>query len=192
MASTKRLDLFVTSGRSRDFIIDYAYDRANSRDEDDNNFDEDGKKIYAHYYDITYFRDNETIEEQKEKDDEPTWVYPIQGDKHMVFGADALDMMSTLNKNEDVLNKKQFIRGFTDEVVINDANGSANIELNGSNPYNVFLQVKDDLQAIVRVENESSTSFDIIVYDGEAYTEDRVRLDCSIEPVTVNYNVVYV
>ncbi len=194
MASTKRLDLFVTSGKSKEFVIDYAYDKANDRDNADKNLDEDGKKIYAHYYDITYFRDSQTIEEQKEKDDDDTLTYPIAGNKHMVFGDDALSIMDTLNKNEDVLIKEQFLRGYTDDVVIDVPDGTIVVDILNSNDnsdYNITLTVKDSLRAIARVENETEDNFTIVLYDGEAYSEDKVKLDCSEDSVTVNYNLIY-
>ena len=192
MASAKRVDLFVTSGRSKEFVVDYAHGRANDRDEKAENFDENNNKIYAHYYDVTYFRDDETIADQKESDDEPTWTYPIAGDKQMVYGTDALTMMPTLNKSEDVLMKSEFLRGYTKDVVIDAPNGTDTIMLSdNSGTYNVTLQVKDSLRAIARVEDETNDSFKIVLYDGEAYAEDKITLNCEDENITVNYNVIF-
>ncbi len=192
MASTKRLDLMVTSGKSYQAIVELATSRANSRDNSDKNKNEDDNKIYAHYYDITYFRDSKTIAEQKEDDNNPDYTYPIAGDKHMVYSDDVLEKMPTLKRSEDILMKSEFLRGYTDEVVIDSVDGTVVIEHDSlPTDYNVLLQVKDDLGAIARVEAEENTSFKIVLYDAEAYAEDKVKLDCSIENITINYNVIY-
>ena len=164
MSDTKRIDLFIrpNSTVSKDGAIDYAYDRANDRDNDS---DED----LAHYYDVTDARD---------------------GSKYMVFGDKAQDTLK-LGKVLDLLDKKEFVKGFTNEIIISSDDGTATIELPYSMAnYNVVLTVKDDLIAIARVENETNTDFTIVLYDGTTYAEDKIKLNCSEHNITVNYVVV--
>ena len=162
MASTKRIDLFVTSDKTKDEVVDIAYNRANKRD--------DKYEEFAHYYDITHTK---------------------TGLKYMVFGDEAIKILN-IDKCVDILDKSEFTRGFTDEIIVSSDDGTATIELSSNTDnYNVFLTVKDNLQAIARVEEETKDSFKIILYDAETYAEDKVKLDCSKQSVTVNYAVIY-
>lgn len=177
MASTKRIDLFIrlTSSVTKQGAIDYAYNRSNQRDNDSANFDASGNKINAHYYDVTDFRD---------------------GSKYMVFGDDAKEILQ-LNTSHDLITPNDeadlngYMKGFTDEVIVNDDSGTATVALDSLGSYNVLVTVKDSLRAIARVEDETDTSFKIVIYDAETFAEDKVKLDCSNESVTVNYCVVY-
>jgi len=180
MASTKRIDLFIrlTSTVTKQGAIDYAYKRSNDRDNDSGNFDTSGNMIDAHYYDVTDFRDSS---------------------KYMVFGDEAQSILQlekshdliTPNDNSGNVDLTNYQRGFTDEIVISSDDGTAIVELDSLGTYNVFLTVKKSLQALARVEDETDTSFKIVLYDGNTYGEDEIKLDCTNNPVTVNYNVVY-
>ena len=167
MATTKRIDLFIrpTSTITKNEAIEYAYNKANKRDASVKN------KLtnYAHYYDITDSR---------------------SGEKYMVFGDKAQSILK-LSKSFDILNKTDILKGFTDDIIIDNENGTIHIPLNTDNEYNVFLQVKNSLQAIARVENETKEGFDIVLYDAQTYAEDEIKLDCSNNNITINYNVIY-
>jgi len=159
---TKRIDGFKLSNSSKQRVIDLLYARANSRDK--------RNPTLAHYYDITDVK---------------------TGDKYMVFGDEAQKLLKNIGKSIDILNKQEFLKGFTKDIIISSTNGTVNINIDSNKPYNVFTQVKDNLTAVARVENETDSSFDIVLYDGEAYAEDKIKLDCSSNSVTVNYVVIY-
>jgi len=195
MASTKRLDLFVTSGKSKQDVIRTVDKYLKKRDNLSSNFDYLHNKIYAHYADITYFRDMETIEKQKAKDNNDSYIYPISGDKQMLFGDDSLKLMPTLkNKSEDVINKSEFVNGFTRDVLVDSSDGSKIVNIynpKGLN-YNVFLQNKGKAIVEPRVEIKELNSFKMICYDADAYGENGVAYDCSLDNVLVEFVVVYI
>lgn len=175
MASTKRIDLFIrlTSSVTKQGAIDYAYERSNARDNGSENFDNNGDMINAYYYDVTDFRDST---------------------KYMVFGDEAQSILQ-LEKSHDLVTQNDIassvLKGFSNEVVIDSDDGTAIVPLDSLGAYNVFLTVKDRLQATARVEDETDNSFTIVLYDGNAFAEDKIKLDCTDIPVTVNYSVIY-
>jgi len=173
MASTKRVDLFIrpTSSATKAKAQKYAYDRANDRDNDSANLDENGEKIYAHYYDVT---DSRT------------------GAKYMVFGDDAQSALS-LERDLDLLDKSEFLFGYTRDYIIDDVQGKYLVDVNNpkNKKFNAILTVENALRADVQIENESMTSFTIAVYDKEAFTEDKEPLDCSVSNIKVNAVVVF-
>jgi len=57
--------------------------------------------------------------------------------------------------------------------------------------YNVFLSAKDSLVAEIRVENEDENGFDIVAYNSEGFVEMEEKLDCSTNPLKVEFVVVY-
>jgi len=170
MASTKRIDLFVTSDRTKDEIIDIAYARANGRDNDFSNLDEFGRKIYAHYYDVTHIK---------------------TGLKYMVFGADAQSILSGVGKCVNLLDKDEFLKGFSDEVDISSIDGTYTVELSDDADYSILAEVLDSSAAELRVENKKSNSFDIVLYDSDSWEFNESKIDCSKNPIKVSYTVVY-
>lgn len=173
MASTKRIDLFIrpTSSATKQKAQDYAYSRANARDNDPDNFDENGEKIHAHYYDVT---DSRT------------------GAKYMVFGDDAQSALA-LDRDLDLLDKSEFLFGYTRDYIIDDVDGVYEVTVDNphNKKFNVLLTVQDNLRADAQIENETLTSFGIALYDKEAFAEDKEPLDCSTDNVTVNVVVVF-
>jgi len=170
MADTKRIDLFLRpdSTATKQQAIDYAFKRANERDNDGSNY-VDGVQQKAHYYDVT---DSRT------------------GAKYMVFGEDAQKILR-LPKLLDILNKSEFLKGFTKDYIINSKDGVYTVELDNDDDYNVILTVEDNNRADAHIENEKQGSFDIALYDKDAFVEDEERLDCSENPIKVNAVIVY-
>jgi len=78
---------------------------------------------------------------------------------------------------------------FTQEIIIDTPDGSKWIEYKNKNA-KIFLQVEDSLRAIARVEGQNENGFFVVLYDGEYFDEDKVRLDCSKNPVKVNILVI--
>lgn len=72
------------------------------------------------------------------------------------------------------------------EVTITSTDGTKHISIQNNNS-KIFLQVEDSLRAIARVENQTNDGFDIVLYDGTYFEEDKVKLDCSNNPIKVNY-----
>ena len=80
----------------------------------------------------------------------------------------------------------------TRTIEVASSNGLLHVNLDGNNAeYDIYPNVIDSTRADVKIENEELSGFDIVIYDSEAFSEDKVRLDCSQSGVTVNFMIVY-
>ena len=77
----------------------------------------------------------------------------------------------------------------TFEEIINSEDGTKWIDFPNNNA-KIFLQVEDNLRAIPRVEGQNDKGFFIVLYDGEYFEEDKVKLDCSQNPIKVNVLII--
>ncbi len=82
-----------------------------------------------------------------------------------------------------------FFVGTSKEIVVDTPDGTKHIDYKNRNA-KIFLQVEDSLRAIPRVENQTDDGFDVVLYDGTYFEEDRVRLDCSNNPIKVNILII--
>ena len=103
-------------------------------------------------------------------------------------------------KNEYICKNKEQIKGviFTTpflvgksfEALITGADGELVV-----NEYvkdaKIFLQVEDSLRAEVRVEEQREDSFKIVAYDSTTFVDEKIRLDCSLNPLKVNVAILY-
>lgn len=165
MATTKNVDLFIrpTSSATKQQAIDYAFDRANTRDSDA------GEEDLAHFYTVTDAR---------------------TGAIYKVFGTKAQDTLQ-LPILLDVVDKTEFIKGYADEVVISSSSGTHSFELSDDKVYSVMANVVDNSIAEVRIENKTSSGFDIALYDSSDWESTDSRFDCSLESIKVAYSIMF-
>ena len=166
MATTKVISLAIrpTSSVTKQGAIDYALSRANTRDSED----ETGE--LAHFYQITDSRNGA--------------FYQVYGDK----AQDALQVPLLI----DIFDPNLYIKGYVDEVVIDSYAGTATIELpNDTDSYNVNAQVLNSSYAELRIEDKTSSSFKIVLYDSRGWEEDETKLDCTTDNVSVSFTVIY-
>lgn len=170
MAITRRIDLFIrpTSSVTKEYAKQYAFDMANTRDDQDENIDDQGDMIYAHYYDVTDSRD---------------------GSKYMVFGTKAQELMS-LPRDLEILDKSEFVMGYSNEVIISNVDGTVGVKLTHILPFSVLLDTESNFDIELRVENKTAEGFEIVVYDNDTFEEDK-KYDCSTQNITVKYTVIY-
>jgi hypothetical protein len=177
MAKTYRLDLFIrpASTVSEEYALTYALNWANSRtDQTDNQ--ENGEPINAYYIDVTDLRN---------------------GKKFMVFGDVAHGIISggtEMDQKQTMFDPTKYLQGYSEDIVIGSVNGRESVNVDNPDGKNITVipTVKDSLQAEIRVENESNTGFDLVLYDSEAFVEDEATIDCSIDPIVVNQTVIFI
>jgi hypothetical protein len=85
------------------------------------------------------------------------------------------------------------LHGYSGECTIKNKHGNAVITI--TNPdklgFNVLATVEKDLRAELRIQNKTKDIFVIALFDANAFTEDNIKLDCSKEPVVVNWTVIF-
>lgn len=90
---------------------------------------------------------------------------------------------------EGVIFTTPYMVGTSKEIVVDTPDGTKHIDYPNDNA-KIFLQVEESLRAIPRVENQTDDGFDVVLYDGTYFEEDRVRLDCSSNPIKVNILII--
>jgi len=178
MSSLYRLDVIVRGNSTilQDKAIEWAKNWVNNRQEDSTN-KTDGGYLREYYADLYDSRTNQSWK-----------VFSDVATKNR--GIENVYVSNSDSIIKGIIYTSPFFSGLTNEVVIDNSSGSKRIDVKNNNA-KIFLQVEDNLKAIARVENQDSDGFDIVLYDGEYYDEDKVRLDCSNEPVRVNYLLIY-
>ena len=177
MASLYRLDVIIRGNSSitEEDAIKWTKDWVNNRQEKSDNKNSDGSYKREYYADLFDSRSKKLF---KIFSDVATKNRNIANTYNNIKG-----VISVLSSNE---NNILFNKG---EVIIDSVDGTKRIEIINNNAQ-IFLQVEDSLKAIARVENQDENGFDIVLYDGEYFDEDRVKLDCSDNPIKVNYLVI--
>jgi len=174
MASLYRLDVIVrgNSTITQDGAVKWTKDWVNRRQESDKNKDDNGNYVRQFYADLF--------------DSRISKAWKIFSD----VAADTRKIENTYitQDNEEikgVIFTSPFLIGKTEEVIVDTADGTKYISYQNNNA-KIFLQVEDSLKAVPRVENQTNDGFQIVLYDGEYYDEDKVKLDCSENPIKVN------
>ena len=179
MASLYRLDVIIRGNSDITEIdaIKWTKNWVNKRQEKSDNKNPDGSYKREYYADLFDSRSKKLF---KIFSDVATKNRNISNTYNNIKGV--ISVLGSSNEN----NSSYISKG---EVIINTENGTKRIEVNNNNAQ-IFLQVEDSLKAIARVENQNENGFDIVLYDGEYFDEDRVKLDCSDNPIKVNYLVI--
>lgn len=174
MASLYRLDVMVrgNSTIAQDDAIRWTKSWVNKRQESKDNIDQNGNYINEYYADLF---DSRTAKSWKVFSDVATKNRQVKNtyiskDKSVVTG---------------VIFTSPYIIGGSFEIVVSSSDGIQHIDYTNKNA-KIFLTVEDSLKAIARVENQDNSGFDIVLYDGEYFEEDKKRLDCSDNPIKVN------
>ena len=171
MASLYRLDVIIRGNSSitEEKAIEWTKNWVNNRQEDSKNKDEEGNYLKEFYADLFDSRTKKSFK-----------IFSDVATKNR-------EIRNSYNDIQGVITTSAFIdKG---EVIIDTKNGTKHININNNNS-TIFLQVEDSLKAIARVENQNENGFDIVLYDGEYFDEDRVKLDCNNNPIKVNYLVI--
>ena len=170
MAALYRLDVIVrgNSTVSQDYAVKWTKNWVNQRQSQD-----DSKEFYADLYDSRTNR---------------AWkVFSDIATKNRAIDNEYITKNGETLKG--VIFITPFLTGIAKEVVIDTPNGTKYIHYPNDGA-KIFLQVEDSLKAIARVENQDTRGFEIVLYDGTYFEEDRVRLDCSNSPIRVNVLII--
>jgi len=179
LASLYRLDVIVrgNSTITQDNAVKWVKNWVNERQEADNNKDSNGNYLREYYADLYDSRSNKSWK-----------VFSDVATKNRVIKNEYIcENNETI---QGVIFTSPFLVGISAEVVIDNENGIKHININNNNA-RIFLQVEDSLKAIARVENQDDEGFDIVIYNGEYFDEDKVRLNCKENPVKVNYVILF-
>lgn len=184
MASLRKFEVMIrqNSNVTIDYVIDKYKRVMNKFQNKDTNKNSDGSFIFIWYADIFDSRTNKTW---KVFCDYATKLFNIENSYTTKDGKVIKGVIYTSSFLDEMF------KGTTFDVIINTKDGSKKIFTNSKKKYNVFLQVENSLVAEARVENETQESFEIVLYDNRAFTEENQRLDCSKEPMKVNVLIAY-
>ena len=170
MASLYRLDVIVrgNSTISQDDAVKWTKSWVNKRQKK-----ESQKEFYADLYDS---RTNKSWK-----------IFSDVATKNRVIENEYICENKEVVKG--VIFTTPFLVGVAKEVLIDSEDGTKHIFHRNKNA-KIFLQVEDSLKAIARVENQDENGFDVVLYDGEYFEEDKVRLDCKDNPIKVNVVII--
>jgi len=176
MSALYRLDVIVrgNSTITQDEAIKWTKDWVNKRQEKLDNKNPDGSYKREYYADLFDSRTKKSFK-----------IFSDVATKNREISNSYLCKDNTEIKG--VIELNVFI---TQEVIIDSENGTKHITFPNHNA-KIFLQVEDSLKAIARVENQDENGFDIVLYDGEYFDEDRVKLNCKNNPVKVNMLILF-
>jgi len=170
LASLYRLDVIISSNStvSQDYAIEWTKNWVNKK-QDLSYF----REFYADLYDSRTNRAWKVFSDVAMRNRGITNSYTTQDGK-VING---------------VIFTTPYMVGTSKEIVVNTQDGTKHIDYPNDNA-KIFLQVEDSLRAIPRVENQTNEGFDVVLYDGTYFEEDRVRLDCSNSPIKVNILII--
>jgi len=171
MASLYRLDVIVrgNSTITQDDAVRWTKNWVNKRQEADDNKNDDGSYKKEFYADLFDSRSKKSFK-----------IFSDVAVKNRAIEN------SYICKNGEKIDGVIDLSVFkTQEVIIDSENGTKHITFPNHNA-KIFLQVEDSLKAIARVENQTDNGFDIVLYDGEYFEEDKVKLNCKNNPIKVN------
>ena len=99
---------------------------------------------------------------------------------------DNVSLQKVLNGNSN--QSSDILKGFSKNITITSKDGVEHIEVNSKN-YDVFVKVLNIRDVLVSVENKSENGFDLTVYDTSTF--EQLKMDCSKNPIKVNYVIIY-
>jgi len=178
MASLYRLDVIVrgNSTITQDDAIKWTKNWVNDRQKEKQNKNFNGSYRREYYADLFDSRTNKSWK-----------VFSDVATKNRVIENEYICENNEVIKG--VIFTSPFLVGIAKEVLIDSENGTKHIFYKNKNA-KIFLQVEDSLKAVARVENQTDEGFDIVLYDGEYFEEDKVRLNCKDNPIKVNVTII--
>lgn len=170
-----RLDVIIrgNSTISKDEAIKWTKNWVNERQINETNKDKEGNFINFFYADLF---DSRTADSWKIFSDEATKAREIL---NSYFTSDNEEITG-------VIYTSPYLKGVVREITIDTEDGTKFIKCENKNA-KIFLQMEDSLKAIPRVEKQSDDGFNIVIYNGEFFDEDKVKLNCKENPVKVNF-----